>query len=77
MKAWLKAEVYDRWHLWASIWTMLLLTWAVIHCSSEGIVVALVSLAGTMFGVTGAVHGWKETTRTKAQGNGDLGFRPE
>lgn len=82
MKTWLKAEIYDRWHLWASVWTILLLTWSIVYCSivdgmvSEGVVVALVSLEATMYGVTGAVHGWKETTRTKTQ-PASLGFKPK
>jgi len=82
---WLKEHVFDYWHNWASVWVMILLTIAVMRCADSGVVVALVSLAGTFFATTGAVHGWKETAKVRYISNGNApkvaedegaGFKP-
>ena len=74
---WLKANVFDCWHSWAAIWTMVLLTYTVIKKPES--VSALSVLVATMFTAAGSIHAWKETTRMK-NGNGNtpptMGFKP-
>jgi hypothetical protein len=59
---------WDRLHLWAQVWVLFLLAYAVF-VKAEAIVMYLCGLAGTLVTGTGVVHGWKETQRIK-MGNG-------
>ena len=52
-------------HTIISLWVMLLLTYSVLTRSTEGVVAALVGLAGTIFTATGIIHGWKKTTKIR------------
>jgi hypothetical protein len=67
MKKFLDNEFWDRLHLWAQVWVLLLLAYAVF-VKADAIVMYLCGLVGTLVTGTGVVHGWKETQRIKING---------
>jgi hypothetical protein len=82
MKKFLDDEFWDRLHLWAQVWVLLLLTYAVV-VKADAIVMYLCGLAATLVTGTGVVHGWKEVQRIRTNGKEGSppapigGFKPE
>ena len=68
-------------HRWLHVWfldhlhsyAIMLSLWALYYCLtrrlSDAITMSVVGLVGGIVSATGAVHAWKETTKTKANGH--------
>lgn len=82
MKKFLDEIVLDHMHQWAQVWSLVLLTYAVV-VKADTIVMSLCGLVATLVTGTGVVHGWKEVQRIRTNGKEEPaptpagGFKPD